>query len=49
MIQLIGSKYVLLYSLDIKTLAEEQAFIGYDKYALRNALRVPYTFQTIKD
>lgn len=22
---------------------------GYDKYNLRNALRVPYTFQNIKD
>jgi hypothetical protein len=27
MIQLIGSKYVLLYLLDIKKLAEEQAFL----------------------
>jgi hypothetical protein len=34
MIQLIGSKYMLLYLLDIKSLAEEQAFIGYDKYPL---------------
>jgi len=44
MIQLIDSKYVLLYLLDIKMLAEEQVFIGYDKYTLRNALRVPHTF-----
>jgi hypothetical protein len=44
MMQLIGSKYVLLCLLDIKTLAEEQAFVGYDKYALR----VSHTFQNIK-
>lgn len=49
MIQLMGSKYVLLYLLDTKLLAEEHAFIGYDKYTLRNAMRVPYTFQNIKD
>jgi len=49
MIQLIGSKYVLLYLMDIKTVDEEQAFIGYNKCTLRNALRVPYTFQNIKD
>lgn len=40
--------YATLFAV-IKSVDEEQAFTGHDKYPLRTALTVPSTFQNIKD